>query len=261
MLPIDLNGKIALITGATQGIGYGVAFMLAKAGCNIAACGMSAVSNPMVETFIAEIEQTGRKVVYKSVDVKSETQLNQFIQDVIADFGRIDILVSNAGANRFTSPEKCESDFWDENADLNLKSHWLVSKACYPELKKNSGTIIIMSSNHAFVTLPDCFPYNVTKAGLIGLVKSLALQWGPEIRVIGLAPGFIDTPGGDKWFESFTDPQAKRQEILDIHPTRKFGTVNEIGAFCAFLCSDYAGFITGTTYLVDGGRSAVMQDK
>jgi len=261
MLTIDLNGKTAIVTGASHGIGYGVALMLAKSGCDIAACGRSAASSADVKDFIAEIEQTGRKVFYKSVDVKSEDKINQFVNDVIADFGRIDILVSNAGANRFTSPEQCDSDFWNENANLNLKSHWMISKACYPELKKNDGSIIIMSSNHAFSTLPNCFPYNVTKAGLVGMVKSLALQWGPEVRVIGLAPGFIETQGGEKWFESFPNPQAKRKEILDIHPMRKFGTVNDIGAFCAFLSSDYAGFITGTTYLIDGGRSAVMQDK
>lgn len=261
MLSIDLKGKVAIVTGASQGIGFGVAEIMAKAGCHIAGCGMSDEDSPKVETFKGTILKTGQKVFYKSLDIKSESKITSFVDEVMTEFGRIDILISNAGKNMFTSPEKCDVDFWDENADLNLKSHWLISKACQPELQKNRGTIIIMSSNHAYASLPDCFPYNVTKAGLKGLVKSLALQWGPKIRVIGLAPGFIETKGGEMWFESFSDPKAKKEEIRDIHPLKRFGSVNEIGAFCAFLCSDYAAFITGTTYLIDGGRSAVMQDK
>ena len=261
MLPIDLKGKVAIVTGASQGIGFGVASMLAKAGCKIAGCGTSNEDHPKIDSFKSTISKTGQEVYYESLDIKSEIEIDRFVSNVMIEFGRIDILISNAGKNMFSDPEDCGLDLWDENADLNLKSHWLISKACQAELKKNKGSIIIMSSNHAFVTLPSCFPYNVTKAGLVGLVKSLALQWGPEIRVIGLAPGFIETIGGEKWFESFPDPKAKKQEIIDIHPLRKLGTVDEIGAFCAFLSSDYAGFITGTTYLIDGGRSTVMQDK
>ena len=179
---------------------------------------------------------------------------------MIRHFGRIDFLISNAGVNRFTAPEDCETAFWEENMELNLKSHWLISKACYAQLKATRGTVMLMTSNHAYATLPDCFPYNVAKAGITGMVKALAVQWGPEIRVIGLAPGFINTEGGDKWFESFPDPAKKREEVVAIHPAGKLGTVEEVGAFTAFLCSGYAGFMTGTTYLMDGGRSAVMQD-
>lgn len=260
MLPIDLKDKVAIVSGSSQGVGFGVALMLAKAGCCIAGCGRSDISNAKVKKSIAEIEREGQHVFYKKVDVKSELEINAFVDDVLREFGHIDILVSNAGVNFFTAPDTCDSDFWDENANLNLKSHWVISKVCYPQLKKNRGTIIVMSSNHAYSTLPNCFPYNVTKAGLIGLVKTLAIDWSPEIRVIGLAPGFIQTQGGEDWFASFENPEAKRKEVIDIHPVKKLGTVNEVGALCAFLCSDYAGFITGTTYLIDGGRSAVMQD-
>ncbi len=261
MLPIDLKGKVAVVTGSSQGIGYGVAKMLAMAGCHIAGCGTSELTSPKVKMFLAEITETGQKVFYKKMDLKSEPAIFKFIAETIKEFGRIDILVSNAGANMFTAPEICSLDFWDENANLNLKAHWLISKVCHFQLKENKGTIIIMSSNHAYSTLPNCFPYNVTKAGLIGLVKTLSIDWSPEIRVVGLAPGFIETKGGENWFETFADPQSKRNEIIDIHPLKRFGTVEEIGAFCAFLCSDYSAFITGTTYLIDGGRSAVMQDK
>lgn len=260
MLPIDLEGKVAIVTGASQGIGFGVAKMLAKAGCYIAGCGRSREENSNVQKLKRETGGFGKQVYYESLDMKVDEEIQNFVKNVVACFGKIDILVSNAGINYFTSPEDCSLDFWTENVNLNLRSHWLISKACYPELKQSNGTILIMSSNHAFSTLPNCFPYNVTKSGLTGLVNSLAIEWGPEIRTIGLAPGFVETAGGDKWFKSFEDPKAKREEIINLHPVKKFGTVEEIGAFCAFLSCEYASFITGTTFLIDGGRSAVMQD-
>ena len=135
-----------------------------------------------------------------------------------------------------------------------------MAKACYPYLKATEGTIILMGSNHAYSSIPNCFPYNVTKLAIDGLVKSLAIQWGPEIRVIGLAPGYIETEGMNGWLNTNNDPIEKRNEIINIHQLKKFGTIEEIGAMCAFLCSPMAGFVTGTTYLIDGGRSAVMQD-
>ncbi len=259
MLAIDLAGKVAIVTGSTQGIGLGIAKVLAQAGCTIAGCGLSEPQSSKAQHFIEQIKETGQQVLYRQVDVKSETDINAFVEEVSDTFGKIDILISNAGKNMFTAPDICETSFWDENMELNLKSHWLMAKACYPQLKKNGGTVLLMTSNHANATLPNCFPYNVTKTGITGLVHALTVQWGPDVRVVGLAPGFI-SEGGDLWFDSFTEPDKKREEIVNIHPVKKLGSVEEVGAFCAFLCSSYAGFIAGTTYLMDGGRSAVMQD-
>jgi NAD(P)-dependent dehydrogenase (short-subunit alcohol dehydrogenase family) len=101
----------------------------------------------------------------------------------------------------------------------------------------------------------------VTKTALTGLVRSQAIEWGPEIRTVGVAPGFIETPGNNKWFESFSDAEAERNRTIKLHPAGKLGSVEEVGAFCAFLASEYAAFMTGTTYLMDGGRSALMQDE
>jgi len=260
MLTIDLEGKVAIITGSTQGIGLGIAAVMAQAGCDIAGCGLSAPGSEKANDFIQKVEGFGKKAFYKQMDVKSEEEINTFVKYVVEEFGRVDFLISNAGVNRFTAPEQCDSSFWDENMDLNLKSHWMISKACYPYLKESRGVILLMTSNHAFSTIQNCFPYNVSKTGIVGLVRSLAVQWGSEVRVVGIAPGFIETEGGELWFNSFAEPDKKRQEVLSIHPTGKLGTVEEVGALCSFLCSSYAAFITGTTYLIDGDRSAVLQD-
>ncbi len=260
MIPIDLEGKVAIITGSTQGIGFGVAQVMARAGCDIAGCGLSDESSAKAIRFINQIKEEGGNVIYKKTDVKSEADINSFVEAVLEEFGKIDFLISNAGVNKFTTPESCESSFWDENMELNLKSHWMISKACYPHLKQQKGAILLLTSNHAFSTIPDCFPYNVSKSGIDGLVRALAVQWSKYVRVIGIAPGFIETEGGETWFNGFPNPKKKREEVLGIHPVQKLGTVEEVGALCAFLCCEYADFITGTTFLIDGGRSAVMQD-
>jgi NAD(P)-dependent dehydrogenase (short-subunit alcohol dehydrogenase family) len=260
MLAINLQGKVAMVTGATQGIGLGIATMMAKAGCLIAGCGLDPEDSAEAIRFVQQVQGNGSRAFYQQRDLKSEKEIHAFVTAVIQHFGKIDLLISNAGANRFTAPESCSPAFWQENIDLNLRSHWLISQACYTQLKENQGVILLMASNHAYATLPNCFPYNVTKAGITGLVKALAVQWGPDIRVLGLAPGFIQTEGGAAWFESFPDPEVKRSEVIRIHPVGKLGTVEEVGAFTAYLCSEYAGFLSGTTYLMDGGRSAVMQD-
>jgi NAD(P)-dependent dehydrogenase (short-subunit alcohol dehydrogenase family) len=148
--------------------------------------------------------------------------------------------------------------------NLDLASHWRLSKEALPLLKAGEGagpgSIVIIGSNHANHTIPGCFPYNVAKAGLLGLVQSLAIEWGPDVRCAGIAPGFIDTPGNDAWFDSFPDPAAERLRTEQSHPVGRIGSVEEIGALCAFLSSTHGGFISGTTLLVDGGRSALMQD-
>ena len=101
---------------------------------------------------------------------------------------------------------------------------------------------------------------NVTKTAITGLVRSLTIEWGPKIRTVGVAPGFIDTAGNDTWFNSFPDAMAERQRTINLHPVKKIGTVEEVGALCVYLASPMAGFISGTTILMDGGRSALMQD-
>lgn len=259
-LTIDLQHKVALVTGATSGIGLGVARVLAEAGCAIVACGSRDTDNAEVQQAINHIKNAGAEVLYVQADVSNPGDIVRYIKEAADWKGRIDILVSNAGKNVFKGAENCTVDEWQQNIDLNLRSHWLMANHCKPHLEKNKGVAIIMTSNHGYATIPGCFPYNVAKTALMGLVRSLAIEWGPKIRVVGIAPGFIDTPGNQAWFDSFDDPGAERQRTVDLHPVKALGTPEEIGGWCAFLASGYAAFASGTTYLIDGGRSALMQD-
>lgn len=259
-LQIELKNKVALVTGATSGIGLGVAKVLAQAGCHIVACSTKDLSNTDVQQAIRSIEGYGTEVLFVQADISKTAAVEQLVQQTAAWKGRLDILISNAGRNVFKGAANCTDDEWQHNMDLNLRSHWLVAKLCRPHLEKHNGVVQIMTSNHGFSTIPGCFPYNVSKTALVGLVRALAIEWGPKVRVVGLAPGFIDTPGNQQWFNSFPDPAAERQQTVDLHPVKRLGIPEEIGGWCAFLASEYAAFASGTTYLVDGGRSALMQD-
>ena len=260
-LEIDLKGKVALITGVTSGIGLGVAKILARAGCTIAGCAEYPSESAEAKAFLKTVGAEGGNVTYVKADMRNPEEIRAFVQTVAdRENGKINILVSNAGKNVFDRPEGCSEMDWDFNMNLNLASHWRITKFSQPYLEKNNGVIIVISSNHAYSTLPGCFPYNITKTALTGLVRSLAIEWGPKIRTVGIAPGFIDTPGNQLWFDSFLDPVMEKQRTIELHPVKNLGTPDEIGGWCAFLASEYAAFASGTTYLVDGGRNALMQD-
>ncbi len=259
-LSIDLDGKCAFISGVTSGIGAGIARALAQAGCNVAGCGRRAVDSPGARAFLASVEAEGRRAVYLQGDVVERGSHQGLIEMSVGELGGLDLLVSNAGRNVFKGAALAGDEDWDECMELDLAAHWRLARAARPHLERSHGVIIVIGSNHAWHSIPGCFPYNIAKAGLLGLVQSLAIEWGPSIRTVGVAPGFIDTAGNQIWFDSFPDPAVERARTNARHPVGRIGTVDEIGALCAFLASGYAGFIAGTTLCVDGGRSALMQD-
>jgi len=261
MIPIDLQNKRAVVTGVTSGIGAAIAKVLAQAGCDVAGCGSRPADSEGALAFIESVEALGRKAFYFSADLSDQEAPATFIQNAAEALDGIDLLVSNAGRNVFEGAMDCSEEAWDECMNLDLASHWRLAKAARAHLEKaQPGVILIIGSNHAWNSIPGCFPHNVAKAGLLGMVQSLAIEWGPQVRTVGIAPGFIDTAGNQTWFDSFPDPSAERARTEAMHPVGRIGTVEEIGQLCAFLASPMAGFISGTTLCVDGGRSALMLD-
>jgi NAD(P)-dependent dehydrogenase (short-subunit alcohol dehydrogenase family) len=258
---IDLSQRCALVTGVSSGIGAGIARALAQAGCAVAGCGLDAAESEGAQAFFAEMQGQQRRAFYQQADLADALTAREVASRAAEHLGGLDIVISNAGRNVFRGAESCGDADWQANIDLNLAAHWRVAQAAKPFLMQGTQpVIVVIASNHAFSTTPGSFPYNVAKAGLVALVQSLAIEWGPAIRAVGVAPGFINTPLAQKWFAEFSDPQAKYAAIAALHPVGRLGTVEEIGALCVFLCSPLAGFITGSTVLADGGRSALMQD-
>lgn len=257
---IDLSGKLALVTGVTSGIGAGAAGMFARAGADVVGCARAASGSVPAATFVQSVVKENVRALYVKTDVTVLEDLERLVETVVRKFRRIDVLVSNAGENVFEGLASCSEERWEHNLNLNLSSHWRLARLCRPYLEQARGAIVVMTSNQAYTTMPGFFPYNVAKTALTGLVRAMAIEWGPLIRTVGLAPGFIDTPANDAWFKTFPDPSAERKRTLELHPVKRIGTVEEVGAWCVFLASPWAAFASGTTYLIDGGRSVVMQD-
>lgn len=260
-LPIELTNLRAIVTGASSGIGAGIALALARAGCDIACCGLDDPHSAGVQQVIAQISAQRRQAFYKQADLADSIAARAFVDWAAEQLGGVEIVASNAGRNVFRGVAATSDADWQANIDLNLAAHWRVAQAAKPYLDQAAHPVVIVTtSNHAYRTMPGCFPYNVAKAGITALVQSMAIEWGPHVRAVGIAPGFIDTPLADAWFGEFPDPAAKRAQVEAIHSAGRLGTPADIGALVAFLASPLAGFITGTTILIDGGRSAVMQD-
>lgn len=254
-LQIDLTNKRALVTGASDGVGAGVARVLARAGCLVVGTGSVAADHPRARVFRETVSPH-----YRSGDLHDSAVPERLVAEAVDELGGLDIVISNAGRNAFHGAAGSSEQEWQDCMNLNLASHWRIAKAARPHLEASRGVIIVMTSNHAYGTIPGCFPYNVAKTALLGLVQSLAIEWGPLVRAVGVAPGFIDTPGNQAWFDSFPDPALERRLTEQRHPAGRIGTPEEVGNLCAFLASPLAGFITGNTILMDGGRSALMQD-
>ena len=260
-LHIDLTNYRALVTGVSSGIGAGVAEALAQAGCDVAGCGIEGEQHEGAQRFLELVQQQGRRPFYCSVDLTDGEAARSFVEWGVQQLGGLDIVVSNAGRNFNVGASRLGETDWQANIDLNLAAHWRVVQAAKPYLDQaHAPVVIIMGSNHALYTLPNAFPYNVAKAGLVAMVQSLAIEWGPHVRAVGIAPGFVDTPMNIEWFSRFPDPATKRAQVIGLHPVGRLGTPEDVGALCAFLCSPLAGYISGNTILIDGGRNAVMQD-
>lgn len=260
-LNIDLSKYRALITGVSSGIGAGIAETFAKAGSDIAGCALEPASSDGATRFIASVEGHGRRAIYQQLDIAEAKSATKFVNFAAENLGGIDLVISNAGRNFFKGAENATEADWQANIDLNLAAHWRVAQAAKPFLDASPApVVVIITSNHSLYTIPNSFPYNVAKAGLVAMVQSLAIEWGPHIRAVGIAPGFVDTPLAEAWFNEFPDPAAKRKQIEDLHPVGHLGTPEDVGALCAFVCSRLGANISGTTLLIDGGRGAVMQD-
>lgn len=258
---IDLAGRKALVTGVSRGIGASIARKLAEAGCDVAGCATRAEDSVEARAFIQSVEELGRRACYLQADLADPAVPERLVARSVEALGGLDILISNAGRNVFKGAAECTESDWEHCMNLDLASHWRLARSAKSALERaEHPVILVISSNHAWSTIPGCFPYNVAKAGLGAMVQSLAIEWGPKIRAVGIAPGFIATDANQLWYDRFPDPAAERRRTENRHPVGRVGTADEVGMLCAYLASPAAGFINGTTICIDGGRSALMQD-
>ncbi len=244
---MDLKGKVAVVTGASRGIGKAVAFKLASFGANIA---MNYAGNEQaaLETK-SEIEALGVKVLCEKVDVSDFDQVKGFMDSVAKEFGSIDILVNNAGITKDTLLMKMKEDDWDRVIDVNLKGVFNCTKSVTRQMmKQRSGRIINMTSIVGITGNAGQGNYCAAKAGVIGLTKATARELASRnINVNAIAPGFIATDMTDVLKDDIKDA------MLSKIPLGKFGQAEDVANAVAFLASDMSAYITGQVINVDGG--------
>ena len=245
----SLEGKRALVTGASRGIGREVAIRLAAEGASVAVNYQTGKTE--AEGVAAEIGAAGGTAITVQADVSDAAQAAAAIAATQEALGGLDILVNNAGITRDNLVPRLSEEDWDAVLDTNLKGAFLCTKAALrPMLRQRSGRIINMSSVVAGTGNPGQANYAAAKAGLIGFTRTVAREVaGRGITVNAVAPGFIAT----RMVERI--PEAQRGLVLERIPLGRFGTPEDVAACVAFLCSDDAGYITGQVLGVDGGLS------
>jgi 3-oxoacyl-[acyl-carrier protein] reductase len=244
---MDLSGKVAIITGASRGIGRAVALELARCGCQIAFNYHK--SSEAAEQLVKECQALDRSAHAYQVDAANFAAAQDMVKDVKAKLGRVDILINNAGITNDKLIMRMKEEDWDSVISTNLKSAFNFSRAVATMmLKQEYGRILNISSISGVVGMAGQANYSASKAGLIGLTKALAKELGSRnITVNALAPGMIDTD------MTTVLPEDYRKRLLEQIPLQRFGRVDELARVAAFLVSDDAQYITGQVIQIDGG--------
>ena len=243
-----LKDKVAVITGASRGLGKAMALALAGEGVKLA---LAARDEAKLAEVAAEARRLGVDAECYRVDVTSESDVLAFEEKVRARFGKVQILINNAGVNL----RKPVTDFtyqeWRYVLDTNLTGAFLMCRSFVPHMQGTGyGRILNMTSTMAHVSLPERIAYSSSKAGLLGMTKALALELAPEgVTVVGISPG----PFATEMNAPLINDPIKNAQFLDSIPVHRWGKVEDLGALVRYLCSEEASFITGTDIVIDGG--------
>jgi NAD(P)-dependent dehydrogenase (short-subunit alcohol dehydrogenase family) len=247
----DLTGKVAVITGASKGLGKAMALALGGAGANLALVSRDLEQLNAVKL---EVEAAGGHAETFQADISEEENVRQLERDVMKAFNGVHILINNAGINLRKQLIEFSLEEWRRVLDTNLTSVFLMCRSFVPHMKgAGYGRIINMTSIMSHVSLPGRSAYSASKTALLGLTRALALELAPEsITVNGISPGPFATEMNTPLMQN---PELNQQFLLKI-PVGRWGRVEEIGQLALYLCSEAAGFLTGTDIVIDGGWTA-----
>lgn len=243
----NLNGKTAIVTGGSRGIGHSIAVALAQSGADVAVTYRSKAEE--ANALVGEIKKLGRKAAAYQSDASDMKQADEVVQSVLKEFGSIDILVNNAGITKDGLLMRMSEQDWDDVITTNLKSVFNFTKSvCRPMMSKQSGKIINISSIVGIIGNPGQANYVASKAGVIGFTKSIAKELASRnIQVNAVAPGFIETDMTLKLNEK------QKEAILGNIPQKRIAKPEEVASVVCFLASNDSNYITGQTINVDGG--------
>lgn len=254
----QLAGKAAIVTGAAQGIGLGIARALAGAGAHVILSDLNAAQG---EQAAAAVRRAGGKAGFVAADVAVETDVRALVAKAVEAAGRLDIVVNNAGIVAVQTVEEASAEEWDRVMAVNVRSIFLTTKYALPHLRKaGGGCILNVASVSSLVAQQGTPAYCASKGAVLLLTKSLALDYGREhIRVNCLCPGITDTPMLRYHARHAADPEAHLQHRLERVPTGEMLYPEDMGRAALFLCSEDSAGITGTSLVVDGGYTACAE--
>ncbi|MBD3208631.1 MAG: glucose 1-dehydrogenase [Candidatus Nealsonbacteria bacterium] len=248
---MDLKGKVAIVTGARQGMGKAHSLVLAQAGAKVV---VSDISQGDCEKVVDEIEEKDGEALAVKCDVSKQDEVEEMVSETLGHFGKVDILVNNAGILQNKPFLELTEQDWDKMMNVNLKGYFLCAQACAKEMvKQKSGSIVNIASigmGQVGVGFPNIVHYCASKGGIVAMTEAMALEMAPyNIRVNAIAPGAIDTPMSSSTKEN---EEAKKGTMARI-PMHRFGKPEEIAKAVLFLASDGSSYMTGSVVVVDGG--------
>jgi NAD(P)-dependent dehydrogenase (short-subunit alcohol dehydrogenase family) len=251
-----LQGKVALVTGSTQGIGKAIARLFVAEGAKVIVNGLDADAGG--EALVAELGDAN--AMFIAADVADEAAVQAMAARGAERFGPIDVLVNNAGMNVFADPLAMTTAQWQRCLAVDLEGALHCSRAVLPGMLAGSGgSIVNIASVHGHRIIRDAFPYPVAKHALIGMTKALGIQYAARnVRVNSISPGLILSERVVEWLANAPPEETQRQ--VDLLPCKRIGTPEEVAYTALFLASDEARFINATDILIDGGRSQLYHD-
>ena len=247
----SLSGKVAMVTGSSKGLGRAAAMALAKAGADIAVCGR----NPDdIDAAVTEVRKQGRQAAGFAFDVTRKESVDQGVAEILARFGRVDILFNNAGTNYRVPVLDYPEAEWDRILSTNLKAYYLVAQAVVPQMiERGYGKVINMSSILGHVGLQNQLAYASSKGGVEQMTKVMALEWAKAgVRVNAIAPTYFET----EMVKQIRHDRERFDFINERTPMGRWGKLEEIEGIVIFLAAPASDFITGQSILIDGGWTA-----
>lgn len=252
----EMEGKVAIVTGAGSGIGRATAILFAAEGANVLVVDVSDEGGSATVDLISQ--KFGKeKSVFAKTDVSRGEDVKRMVETAIEKFGKLDVVFNNAGIYEWTSVEDTPTEIWDRIIAVNLRGAFLGTKYSVPSLKKTRGVIVNTSSSLGVAGALESAAYAASKHGVIGLTKAAALDLAPyHIRVNCICPGSIDTSMQAREFARTADPARTRIAYDKIYPMGRIGKPEEVAELVLFLATERSSFITGTQFLIDGGLFA-----
>ncbi len=245
---MSFTDKTIVITGGAKGIGAGCAEVFHRED------GQIVILDIDEETGTKLADKLGDRALFVKCDIAEESQVADAMAEAENHFGGINVLVNNAGILHYATVTETTEQQWDSLIDINLKGAFFCAKHAIPYIQEaGEGVVINMSSVQAFVTQEKVAAYATSKAALIGLTRSIAVDYAPNIRSVAICPGGVDTPMNRNAFQQSSDPERVRQETIDIHLVKRMARQEEIGELAAFVASEKGSFITGHALRIDGG--------